>query len=168
MTLSAKWTAVTFSALTALGAGSFAFAGCTVTSGDPDNTEAGTGNNPPVDGGGGTDTSVVTPVACTGNTKQTTKFAPAACQAALDEECCAELTACFTTPTVAATQDCNVFVSCVDDCNKPVDGGAPTEAEVDKCIADFCLSNSPTEIAEAYNKIIDCKEAKPKSIAACN
>lgn len=160
MSLSAKWTAVTFSALTALGAGSFAFAGCTVTSGDPDNVEAGGGNNPPVDGGAANK--------CPGNTaKQTTKFAPSACQAALEEECCAELTACFTTPTVAATQDCNVFVSCVDDCDKPVDGGAPTETERNKCISDFCLSNSPPAIAEAYNKIIDCKEAKPKSIAAC-
>ena len=43
MTLSAKWTAVSFFTLTALAAGSFAFAGCTVTSGSPTDTEGGTG-----------------------------------------------------------------------------------------------------------------------------
>lgn len=168
MTLSAKWTAVTFSALTALGAGSFAFAGCTITEGDPDRSEGGIGNNPPVDGGGGTDTSTPAKL-CPGNTKQTLKYSPAACQAALEEECCAELTACFTTPTAAAASDCNVFVACIDNCEKPTtDGGAaPTVAERNKCVQDFCVPNATAEIATAYDKIIDCKEAKPKSLAAC-
>ena len=166
MTLSAKWTTVSFFALTALGAGSFMFAGCTVTSGDPDKSEAGTGN-PPVDGGGGTDTST-TPAACADNT-QKTKFLPVACQAALEQECCTELKDCFNATGVTSTNDCNVFASCVDDCRAAKDGGTPTEAEANKCITDFCVANSPAAIVTAYNKIVDCQElpAHTKAVAAC-
>src|SRR4051812_18154228 len=98
MTLSAKWTAVSFFALTALAAGSFAFAGCTVTSGNPTDPEGGVGNPPNPDSGAGADTSTgdsAVAATCEGNKQTSGDFVNAQCQAALNAECCAELKGCF-------------------------------------------------------------------------
>jgi hypothetical protein len=170
MSLSAKWTAVSLFALSALGAGLLA-AGCTVTSGNPDNTEGGTGNNPPVEAGA-SDTSTAdtsTPGnACPGNTKQTTKFAPAACQAATEKDCCNELIACFDIPGVAAAEDCNVYAACLADCAKPADdGAAPTTQEIDQCQTDLCDTNSPSSVQMAHAALISCQTTKTDVSAAC-
>jgi hypothetical protein len=171
MSLSAKWTAVSLFALTALAAGTLA-AGCTVTSGTPSNIEGGTGNNPPTDGGGGTDTSTAdtsTANACPAiATKQTVKFKPPACQAAAENECCAEMTACFDQAGVDPLQDCNVYTACLDNCAKPLaDGGTPTTAEIAQCQADDCDSNSPKSVQDAHEAMITCLTAKPGTSVAC-
>lgn len=171
MTLSAKWTTVTFFALTALGGGSFLFGGCTVTSGPVTNDEGGIGN-PPVDGGGGTDTSTVdtgTPSACDGN-MQVGKFTPPACQAALETSCCDELKACFNavvdkTDAAAPQGDCNAFFACLADCEKPLgDGAAPTPADVQECQTTLCDANSPQNIRDAYDAITTCGTQKANTV----
>ena len=169
MSLSTKWTAVSLFALTALGAGSIAFAGCSVTSGSPTDVEGGTVT--PTDGGGGTDTSVPedgSTNSCPGNTKQTAPLVNAACQTALDSECCTELTGCFGLDVPAAS-DCNVYSACIADCKKPLaDGAAPTTQEISDCETMLCDANSPKTVQDAYTKLIDCA-SKPgsKSIMAC-
>ena len=168
MKLSAKWTTLSFFAVTALGAGSLLFGGCTVTSGKVDNIEGGPGN-PPVDGGGGTDTSTGDSgsATCEGDTKRTVKLHSDACQNALNANCCTELIACFG-QAVAADKDCNVYTSCIDNCKKPLgDGAAPTDAEFQKCANELCVANSPKSVVDAYNAILDCATAHPASMTAC-
>lgn len=168
MTLSAKWTAVSFFALTALAAGSFAFAGCTVTSGNPTDTEGGTGN-PQVDSGTGTDSSTGTDSAvaatCEGNKQGSGDFVNAACQAALNADCCAELKACFNQvidpDAGGATDNCDTFVKCSDLCRKEPD---PTKQQ--QCQTE-CDLGAPKSIQDAYDAITACATAHPAANAAC-
>jgi len=165
MTLSAKWTAVSFFALTALAAGSFAFAGCTVTSGNPTDTEGGTGN-PPVDGGSGdsskTDSAAAT---CEGNKQTSGDFVNAACQNALNAECCTELKGCFNLvvdqDAGGATDDCNTYVKCVDLCRAETD---PTKAA--ECQTE-CDLGAPKTVQDAYDAITKCATDHPAANAAC-
>jgi hypothetical protein len=175
MSLSAKWTAVTLFALTALGAGSLA-AGCTVTSGDPDNSEGGTGNNPPTEASTPADTSTGDgggPNKCPGNTQQKIVLTSAACQAAMEAECCAEITACFgatidTTDAAAPQADCNIFAECIADCTKKPDGTPETDQQaIAKCQADLCDSSSPTNVQTAYDAMIKCQTDKQATNDAC-
>lgn len=171
MTLSSKWTAVSFFALAAMGAASMAFAGCTVTSGTVDNVEGGTGTktdgstNPPVDGS--------TANACPGNTKQTTVFINAACQKALEGECCAELTTCFNivpdTADAAAggSDDCNKYSQCIPKCRQKLDGTPETDtAKIGAC-QDDCDLATQQPIITAYDAIAKCVVAHPDSNTAC-
>lgn len=168
MTLSAKWTAVSFLGVTALAAGSFAFAaGCTVTSGNPDDIEGGAGTNTdssttPVDGSK-PDSSVVN--ACPANTKQKGDIVDATCQRKLSEVCCAELTACFNIVPDGSgggpTDDCNLFADCLTDCAKPAaDGGVPSQAEIAKCQTDICEVGAPKSVQDAYDAITTCATTK--------
>ena len=134
MTLSAKWTVVSFFALTSVAAGSFAFAGCTVTSGNPTDSEGGTVITNPVDSGGGTDSgdSGVAATTCEGNKQTSGDFVNAACQSKLNTECCTELKTCFDlVPTAddAGTtgQDCNAYSKCIDLCTRKTDGTPETD-----------------------------------------
>src|SRR5689334_17176878 len=93
---SIKWTTVSFLAASALGAGAFAFAGCTVTSGDPSDdggvVKDGGGTDTTPSDSGGDDGGTVT---CEGNTKQQKKLVSDACQNCLNTNCCSELKTCF-------------------------------------------------------------------------
>lgn len=170
MTLSAKWTAVSFFAVTALAAGSFAFAGCTVTSGNPDDIEGGTGTNTdssttPVDSST-PDSSVVN--ACPGNTKQKGDIVDSKCQLKLNEVCCAELTTCFNIVPDGTgggpTDDCNLYADCLTDCAKPAaDGGVPSTAEIDQCQTDICDVGAPKSVQDAYAAITQCATVKANS-----
>src|SRR6478752_1274493 len=136
MSLNAKWTAVSFLTLSALAAGSFAFAGCTVTSSSPNDSEGGIGNpsNPDssttADTSTGTDASTAT---CEGNKQTSGDFVNAQCQAALNAECCTELKGCFNIVVDAdaggATDDCNTFAKCVDLCRAETDQQKATECQ---------------------------------------
>ena len=170
MSLKAKWTAVSFFTLAAMGAASVAFAGCTVTSGTVDNVEGGTGTN--IDSGKPTGDSS-TANACPGNTKQTTTFINATCQKSLESECCAELTACFnivpdTTDAGGGTDDCNKYSQCIPKCRFKIDGTTPeTDNEkIGACQDDCDLASSPSVIT-AYEAIVKCTTDKPASNAAC-
>ena len=156
MTMSAKWTAVSFLALTALAAGSIAFAGCTVTSGNPDDIEGGTGNPKPDAATGETSTGDgATAAVCEGN-KQTkgNDFVNAACQAKLNGACCAELKGCFNLVVEAtdggAADDCNKYTDCVDFAR-----ARPTEAEQQAAQAE-CDLVAPKSVQDAYNAISKC------------
>lgn len=172
MTLSAKWTAASFFALTALGAASFAFAGCTVTSGKVDDIEGGAGNpdtGPKADGG--TDGPVVN--ACPGNTKQTGKFINDACQSALESACCAELTACFNiVPSANAdaggADDCNKYSACIPKCRFKADGKTPeTDDKLIAACQDDCDALTQKSVITAYEAIVKCTTNNPASNTAC-
>src|SRR4051812_13252550 len=118
MTLSAKWTAVSFFALTALGGATLVFGGCTVTSGKVDDIEGGSGNNTTPDKDSGTPTDSSTHSACPGNTKQPVILINESCQSALETACCAELTTCFNIvndqdAAAGGTDDCNKYSQCI-------------------------------------------------------
>jgi hypothetical protein len=163
MTMSAKWTTVSFFALSALAAGSFAFAGCTVTSGSPDDIEGGTGNPTPDsstgdsstgDGGTGDSSTAAT---CEGNKQTSGDFVNATCQAKLNEVCCAELKGCFNLevdPDGGATDDCNKYAKCVDFARTQ-----PTPQEQQAAQAE-CDLVSPKSVQDAYGAIEDCAVAK--------
>jgi hypothetical protein len=169
MTLSAKWTAVSFFALTALAAGTFAFAGCTVTSGNPTDTEGGAGNQPNPDSGVGTDGS--TGVVCEGN-KQTGRplFSPA-CQAKLNAVCCTELKTCFDivlSPVdgglvdggVVGTDNCDKYSDCIDVCTRKADGTPETDtAKIAACDLD-CDQGTQQPVIDAYDAIVKCATDK--------
>jgi hypothetical protein len=169
MMLKAKWTAVSFFAVAALGAASVAFAGCTVTSGTVDDREGGTGTN--TDSGTSTgDSATDSPVvnACPGNTRRTIEIVDATCQAALDEECCAEQTACFNIvpdqdAAAGGTDDCNAYTKCIALCN-----GEPDDNKKQLCYGD-CDAASQKTIADAYDALVACisNPAHTKSLTAC-
>lgn len=161
MTLSAKWTAVSFLALTAVATGSFAFAGCTATTGSPTDTEGGTGN-PPVDSGTKTDSATAT---CEGNKQGSGDFINATCQAALNAECCTELKGCFNLvidqDAGGPTDNCDTFVKCSDLCLKE------TDATKQMACQNECNLSAPQSIQDAYDAITKCATDHPKSNAAC-
>jgi hypothetical protein len=169
MTLSATWTAFSFFGLTALAAGSFAFAGCTVTSGNP-NDDGGTGNptDPQADASTTTDSSTVTDagpaVACEGSKQSSSiDLGGAQCQAKLNEVCCAELKGCFnlvfTADDTGASDDCNKYALCVDFARKQA-----TPAEQEAAQKDCDLA-SPKSVQDAYDAITQC--ATDKANADC-
>ncbi len=160
MTLSAKWTAVSFLALTAVATGSFAFAGCSVTSSNPTDTEGGTGN-PVVDSG-------KVAVKCEGNKQTGGDLFSASCQAKLNALCCTELKTCFDiAPTADAgadggttPDDCNKFSSCITDCKTKADGTPETDQAALSACGDDCEALSTPEVAKAYDAIVACATAK--------
>jgi hypothetical protein len=161
MTLSAKWT-VSFLAVSAVAAGTFAFAGCTVTSGTPDNTEGGSGN--PTPDAGAAD---ATPAAvCQGNKQTSGDFVNATCQAKLNAVCCTELKTCFDivlTPddAGAGTDDCNKYATCIDSCKKNPDGGVPETdtTKIAACEKD-CDALTQNTVIQAYDAIVACASLK--------
>lgn len=170
MTLNGKWTAVSFFALTAVAAGSFAFAGCTVTSGDPDDFEGGTGNPPGDSSTADTNTGDAStidsspPVACEGNNQTSGPFVNATCQAKLNEVCCTELKGCFNLVIDAdagggGTADCNKYADCVDFAR-----AQPTQQEQEDAQKE-CDLNSPKSVQDAYDAITAC--ATDKANAEC-
>jgi hypothetical protein len=169
MTLSAKWTVVSFFALTSIAAGSVAFAGCTVTSGNPTTGDGGTEipNQPPAgdSGGGGTD-SAPPAVTCEGNKQTSGDFFSPACQAKLNAVCCTELKTCFDLPAGTddagqAGYDCNAYSKCIDTCTKMADGVTPEpdQTKVSAC-DDDCDTLTGTDVQAAYKAIVDCAVAK--------
>jgi hypothetical protein len=174
MTLSAKWTAVSFFALTALGGASLAFAGCTVTS-SPNTGDAGPGSSSgtsgssgdPVDSGG--DTS--TPVVCEGNKQVGRPIVSAACQAKLNAVCCTELKTCFDIVPAAddagagGTDDCNKFSDCIDACTRKADGTPETDqTKVDACQNQDCVAATTKPVVDAYDAITACATAKANDV----
>ena len=165
MTLSAKWTAVSFLALTAVAAGSFAFAGCTATSGNPTDTEGGTGN-PPVDSG----TKAAT---CEGNKQTGGDLFSAQCQALLNANCCTELKGCFNLVVTAndagtgGTDDCVKYSECIDVCSKKADGTPETDlAKVSAC-DDDCDKGTQPEVITAYEAIVKCASDTDGGLKVC-
>jgi hypothetical protein len=130
------------------------FAGCTVTSGTVNDSEGGTVTTPTPDSG--TDSAANAAASCPGNTKQKANFISAACQAALDTSCCAELTACFDIVPVAGdaggpTDDCNTFSSCIAACK--------SQPDVATC-ENECNLAAPQDVQNAYDAITACATAK--------
>ena len=165
MTLSAKWTAVSFFTLTALAAGSFAFAGCTVTSGNPTDTEGGVGNppNPPVDSG--TRTDGATAATCEGNKQASGDFVNAQCQALLNANCCAELKGCFNLQIEqdagGATDNCDTFTNCSDICRRETDTVKQQQCQTE------CNASAPQNVQDAYDAIVACATKAPGGTDVC-
>jgi hypothetical protein len=157
MMSSAKWTAVSIFALSALGVASLTFGGCTATSGTV-NDDGGTGSSSGTSGTP-TDSGADAAAACPGNTKQKKIIISATCQAALDTQCCAELTACFGLAPVpdadgGPADDCNTFADCIGLCSTQTDRAA-CENE--------CNLGAPKAIQDAYDAITACATAKANS-----
>jgi hypothetical protein len=167
MTLSAKWTAVSFFALTGVAMGSFAFAGCTVTSGNP--TTGDGGGTPVTDPDSGVTTTTDSGAAVCQGSKQTSgDFFSAACQAKLNSVCCTELKACFDlVPTAddAGTtgSDCNGYSTCIDTCTKKTDGTPETDPMKVSLCDDDCDALSSQNVIDGYKAIVDCATAKAAS-----
>jgi len=166
MTLSAKWTVVSFFALTSVAAGSFAFAGCTVTSGNPTDSEGGTViTHPPVDGGGGDSSDGAVATTCEGNKQTGGDIVSAACQSKLNTECCTELKTCFDivlTPDDAGargTDNCDKYRTCLQTCETA--GGG--QAMIDACDMD-CVALTQDSVVTAYNAIITCAMTKASDV----
>lgn len=161
MKLSAKTTTTaTFFAAMALGVA--AFAGCTVTSTTSSDTDGGSSSSSSSSGGSSssssgsttTDSGTDAPAAqCADNTKQTSKFDPATCQACLEAKCCDKLVACFGQDPNAgqdggANVDCNVYSDCIAECNGK--GG-----DVQACYA-TCDAATSQGIVTAYDILDKC------------
>jgi hypothetical protein len=176
MTLSAKWTVVSFFALTALAAGSFAFAGCTVTSGKVDDFDGGAGNGASNSDSGSTpDTSTADAAVanrCPGNTKQTVVLIDSACQQAAEAACCAELTACFNIvpdqdAAAGGTDDCNKYATCIASCRFRTDGTPETDQQQIAACEHDCDVASQTAVQDAYTAMTTCITNDPTANAAC-
>jgi hypothetical protein len=156
MTLSAKWTVASFFALTSIAAGSVAFSGCTVTSGNPVNSDSGSPiTQPEGDGGGGGDSAVAT-TKCEGNKQAAGDIVSPACQAKLNTSCCTELKTCFDIVLTAdatgtrGTDNCDKYRTCLTTCEtSSADGG------LDACDSD-CVALTQDSVVEAYNAILTC------------
>lgn len=161
--MSIKWTTLSFVAAATLGAGAFAFGGCTVTSGSPSDSggiveDGGNGND-----GGGTDSGSdgTTTQACEGNTNQKNKLVNDACQSCLDTNCCSELKSCFNKQVTStddagadggvASGDCNEYAECVAFCYSKQNG--------DQACLDECNAGAP-DVVDEYDAIITCAENK--------
>ena len=97
--------------------------------------------------------------ACPGNRKQTRDILSNQCQAALEDDCCAELTACFNiVPPSMGTLDCNGYAKCIVDCR-----GAP---KLTVC-QDQCQLATTKPVFDAYEKIATCAASSPAATAAC-
>lgn len=171
MTLNAKWTAVSFFALAAMGAASMAFAGCTVTSGTVDNAEGGTGTN--TDAATTGDSAVN---ACPGNTKQDPRapFVNATCQKSLESECCAQLTSCFNITVQSdvdagrGDNDCGKYSACIAKCEFKADGTKETDVDkISACQNMDCRDATSDAVIAAYDAIAKCVTDRPTSNAAC-
>ena len=175
MTLSAKWTVVSFFAVTSVAAGSIAFAGCTVTSGTVTGDGGPTGSEIPPDNGDAAvnpadaaDATVIN--TCEGNKQTSGDFFNAACQNKLNAVCCTELKTCFDiVPTMddagaRGMQDCNAYSKCIDTCTKMTNGQPETDqAKISAC-DDDCDALSPQTVVDAYKAIVDCATAKASDV----
>ena len=172
MTLSAKWTAVSFFALTGVAMGSFAFAGCSVTSGNPTTGDGGGTTITPPSGDSSTGDSSTGdggPAAVCEGSKQTSgDFFSPACQAKLNAVCCPELKACFdlvpTKDDAGATgQDCNGYSKCIDLCTKKTDGTKETDPMKVSLCDDDCDALTSQNVIDGYKAIVECATAKAAS-----
>ncbi|HVJ93531.1 MAG TPA: hypothetical protein VM580_27205 [Labilithrix sp.] len=157
MNSSAKISAFSFLAATALGA--LLFAGCTVTSGTVDDTDGGTSNNNnnKQDGGssddGGSDGGDIDAGPTCDNPNQQGYFISESCQACLEAKCCSQLTTCYGLPGDEANGklDCNQYDECISDC------GGKSGDELQACYAD-CDSLAADGVQTAYEAIESCGE----------
>jgi hypothetical protein len=175
MTLSAKWTAFSFFALTAVGGASLAFAGCTVTSspggvGDGGSSSGTSGTSgtsgDPIDSGADAPANV-----CEGNKQTGRPIVSEACQNKLNAVCCTELKTCFDiVPTAGdagagGTDDCNKFSDCIDACTRKADGTPETDqAKVDACQNQDCVSATQPNVVDAYDAITACATSKANDV----
>ncbi len=105
---------------------------------------------------------------CPSNTKQTSPIVSAACQSALEGECCAELTACFGIVPPGASDDCNKYAACIPRCRFKADGVTPeTDNTLITACQDDCDLAATTSVISAYEAIVTCVTGHPKSNAAC-
>ena len=173
MTLSAKLTAVSFFALTGVAAGSFAFAGCTVTSGNPTTGDGGgtpittpTGDSSTGDSSTGDAGAAV----CEGNKQSTGDFFNAKCQAKLNSVCCTELKTCFDIVPVAddagarGMDDCNAHQVCYVKCLTKADGTPETDQTKLNACYDDCDTLAPQNVVDAYNAIDKCAMTKASDV----
>jgi hypothetical protein len=161
MTLSAKWTVVSFFALTSVAAGSVAFAGCTVTSGNPVDSDSGTpvkNPNPTPGTDSGTGDSAVATTTCEGNKQMSGDIVGPACQAKLNTACCPELKGCFDIVLAAdptgtrGTDNCDKYRTCLDTCET---SGNTGDGGLMACDSD-CVALTQDSVVEAYNAILMC------------
>lgn len=173
VSVSAKWTAVSFFGLATLGA-SLAAAGCSVTTGTVDNDGGGTviipeeDSGTTADSGGSVDAGYVN--TCTANTNQTIgPIVSVQCQESIDTNCCTQLAGCFGIATPTGVDDCNKFTLCVDKCNYQADGVTPeTDAsKIEACQNTDCPALSQQDVVDAYDALTACIVGNASTKTAC-
>lgn len=153
-----KLARLSFFAVAALGAGAFAFAGCSVTTGTVDDN-GGNGSNldsgtqPTEDGGSEVDAGDddASTALCTDNQQVNKPIVSDTCQACLDQGCCTQLTGCF---NIAVSEDagvtplnCDGYAECVAQC--------ASESDPTACYEECDLATTQ-EIITAYDALVTC------------
>lgn len=96
---------------------------------------------------------------CPGRTRQKSPFVSAACQSALEEECCAELVACYVIGPPGASDDCDKYATCSFRCNFTADG-------INDCRL-ACDLATTRNVLNAFDDVVACSIGRPKSKVAC-
>lgn len=179
MNSSARWNRLSYFALAALTAGALAF-GCTVTTGEIDDPNGGKGSKvdkdsgtPDDDSGTTTDPDATTPDPANEcpDSKQPDDFfiGSAACQACAEQNCCNQLTGCFSldpgvdgegNPNPTCRDYADWYEDCAATCYETPDAG---DDDIDACV-DECRIGNPA-IADAWEAVRNC--AIDKCAATC-
>lgn len=147
----------------ALGAGMFAFAGCTVTSGTVDDdggsVDASTNRDSATTNDAGGDAASLT---CTTTVARKFIFINANCDSCVQGKCCTELKAGYGTSTPQPTID--DYAECISDCQDPAkrDGGTAEACESD---CNEAVKSSDPTIPAKYDAIDNC--AATNCLAEC-
>lgn len=165
MNSSAKLTAISFLAASALGA--IILTACTVTSGTVDDTDGGSQEDK--DSGTGTTSDSGNTTTDSGDTDAGTATCEskkradlelistsAACQTCLAAKCCTQIQTCFAIPedTANGKTECNAYSDCIRNCVE--DPENDTQEKLEACFTDICDGTAAEGVPAAYINIEQC------------
>lgn len=164
MKVSAKWSTLSMFGAFAFAMGAATYTGCTVTSGEVDDFDGGTGtrldsgtaSDAGATGDGGTEGTVG--AFCEG-LNQKNQLIDDACQACLEQQCCTDLKGCYNITPGTDEVSCDDYVECVSKNDCEIDPAA--DAGTDVC--NGCRSVAAKGVVSAYNTVVDCALSKCKT-----
>ncbi len=171
MKFHAKWSTLSFLAATAFGMGAAVYTGCTVTSGEIDDFDGGTGTT--IDSGTASDAGDAGTAAdaapigtvCSG-LQQKAQLIDDACQLCLETTCCGQLKGCYNVTPGDGTVNCDDYAACVDENSCELDPAKPSsDTDAGALLCDGCRSAADPKVPPAFNEIFTCASQNCK--AAC-
>jgi hypothetical protein len=159
MNTSAKMTAFSLLAASALGVA--AFVGCTTSSTLSDDTDGGTRDSGGPTGDGGTTGPFTVGSICKTNT-QVRAFGTLRCQECIENQCCTQLRGCFNLPGIDAGQEqatCESYSDCTAECQQEATPQAAKDCQ------DLCDEATPSFV-QPYDAITSCAETSCKAECA--